>query len=84
MKKFTLSTLFLACASTLLVGCGDSKTNINEIPPTIIPIEDDHGHEGELSKGRLAIADAEHALIHIFDLDENSLVESLAITNPAE
>ena len=84
MKKFTLSTLFLACASTLLVGCGDSKTNINEIPPTIIPIEDDHGHEGELSKGRLAIADAEHALIHIFDLDENSLVESLTITNPAE
>jgi hypothetical protein len=83
MKTFNLKALVLACTATGLVGCGDSKTNITEIDPTVVPVVDDH-HDEELGKGRLAIADAEQAVVHIFDLEDNSLVESINITNPAE
>ena len=82
MKKLSLKTLVIACAATALVGCGDSETNIIEIAPT--PIDAGHDHDHELGKGRLAIAEVDQAVIHIFDLEDNSLVESLTITNPAE
>ena len=82
MKIISLKSLLLACAATALVGCGDSETNITEITPT--PTADDHDHQQEeLGKGRLAIADKDHAIIHIFDLEDNSLIESVSITNPA-
>lgn len=81
MKKFSLKTLVIACAAMALVGCGDSDTKIIEIAPTPTPIDD--GHDGELGHGRLAIADVNENLIHIFDLEDNSLIESIAITNPA-
>ncbi|MBL4823091.1 MAG: hypothetical protein JKX90_06160 [Colwellia sp.] len=86
MKKFSLKTLVIACAATALVGCGDSDTKITEIAPTPTPIDDghDHDHDGELGKGRLAIAAVDQAVVHIFDLEDNSLVESIDITNPAE
>jgi hypothetical protein len=85
MKIISLKNLLLACAATVLVGCGDSETTITEIAPTPTPIVDDHdNHEEELGKGRLAIADTEQALVHIFDLENNTLVESITITNPAE
>lgn len=84
MKKFRLKTLVIACAATALVGCGDSKTTITEIEPTPATIDDGHDHDAELGKGRLAIADEEQAVVHIFDLEDNSLVESLTLTNPAE
>lgn len=88
MKKFSIKTLIIACAATALVGCGDSKTTITEIAPTPTPtpIDDghDHDHDGELGKGRLAIADVNQAVVHLFNLEDNSLVESLTITNPAE
>ncbi|PKG85078.1 hypothetical protein CXF85_05585 [Colwellia sp. 75C3] len=82
MKTFNLKALVLACTATALVGCGDSETNITEIDPTVVPVVDDH-HDEELGKGRLAIADAEQAVVHIFDLEDNSLVDSLTIENPA-
>ncbi|PCI57589.1 MAG: hypothetical protein COB45_03055 [Gammaproteobacteria bacterium] len=82
MKKFSLKTVVIACAATALVGCGDSETNITEIAPTPASIDD--GHDHELGKGRLVIAAADQAVVHIFDLEDNSLVESLTITNPAE
>jgi hypothetical protein len=84
MKKFNLKTIIIACAATALVGCGDSETNITEIAPTPTQIDDEHDHGGELGKGRLAIADADQAVVHIFDLENNSLVESITLTNPAE
>jgi len=85
MKIISLKSLLLACATTALVGCGDSETTITELPPTPPAADDghDHDHDEELGHGRLAIADAEHAVIHIFDLEDNSLVESLTIENPA-
>lgn len=79
MKIISLKNLLFTCVATALVGCGDSETNITETAAT----PEEHQHE-DLGKGRLAIADAEHALVHIFDLDDNDLVESVAITNPAE
>jgi hypothetical protein len=90
MKIITLKSLLLTCAATALIGCGGSETTIKETPPTHIDNDhrDDHhdhdSHEEELSKGRLAIADAEQAIVHIFDLENNALLESIAITNPAE
>jgi hypothetical protein len=84
LKTFNLKLIAIACAATVLVGCGDSKTTINEIEPTIPPIDDGHDHDTELGKGRLAIASADQAVVHIFDLEDNSLVESVTITHPAE
>lgn len=85
MKTFHLKPIIIACALAL-TGCGNSETNITEIESTVDPVESEEGHDhaGEVGEGRLAIADAEQALIHIFDLEDNSLVESLAITNPAD
>ena len=86
MKNFTLKALVIACAATALVGCGDNETTITELEPTPPPIEEDHDHDHdeELGKGRLAIAELDQAVVHIFDLEDNSLIESLSITNPAE
>ena len=83
MKKFTLNTLVIAFSSLALVGCGDSETNIVELPPTVVDKGDGHHHDDELGKGRLAIADKDNALVHIFSLEDNSLIESVSITNPA-
>ncbi len=85
MKIISLKSLLLACATTALVGCGDSETTITELPSTPPAVDDghDHGHDEELGHGRLAIADSEHAIIHIFDLEDNSLISSLDLTHPA-
>lgn len=83
MKIISLKSLLLTCAATALVGCGDSETNITETASTSTEESHDH-HQAALGKGRLAIADANQAIVHIFDLDDNTLVESVAITNPAE
>ncbi len=85
LKTFNLKTLVIAIAATGLVGCGDSETTITELPPTPVAVEDDHDHhdDAELGKGRLAIASADQAVVHIFDLEDNSLVQSVDITNPA-
>ncbi len=83
MKKFSIKTLVIACAASALIGCGESETTIVELEPT--PVEEGGAHpEAELGKGRLAIAAAEEAVVHIFDLEDNTLVDSLTITNPAE
>lgn len=82
MKKFRLNTIIIACSALFLAGCGDSETNITEITPTPTD-EHDHDHGGEVGKGRLAIADADQAVVHFFDLEDNSLVETITLTNPA-
>lgn len=75
--------LVIACATTVLVGCGDSETTIVELEPT--PVDDGANHPvAELGKGRLAIAAVDEAVVHIFDLEDNSLIDSLTLTNPAE
>ncbi len=84
MKIFSLKSLLLTCTTTALIGCGDSETHITEIAPTPVVIDDDHNHDEALGKGRLAIADAEQAVIHIFDLEDNTLIGSVNITHPAE
>jgi hypothetical protein len=86
LKNVRLRTLILACTTMTLVACGDSETKITELPPALVPVDDghDHDHRQELSEGRLAIAEVEQAVVHIFDLEDNNLIESLAITNPAE
>jgi hypothetical protein len=86
MKKFSLNTLALVCAAAL-TGCGDAETNITELEPTIIIEDDDdhdHDHDEEVGEGRLAITAADQAVIYVYDLEDNSLIDSLNLTHPAE
>lgn len=82
MKINSLPNIVLASAAFLLVGCNSSETTVVEKEPTVI--EDDHAHNDELGKGRLAIAESEQAILHIFDLEDNTLVDSITLTHPAE
>ncbi len=91
MKTNLLSNVALVSAAFLLVGCNSSETTIDEKEPTIIEGEhDDHhdgdhddDHGGEPGKGRLAIAELDQPVIRIFDLEENTLLETVNLTNPA-
>jgi len=81
MKINSLSNIVLVCAASLLVGCNTSETNITEKDPTVVV--DDHAHDEVLGKGRLAIAELDQPVMHIYDLEDNSLLETVNLTNPA-
>jgi len=83
MKTVSLKSVLLTCTALGLIGCGDSTTNITQLPTTPAPIDTGHDHDEEVGKGRLAIASADQAEVHIFDLENNELIETLSITNPA-
>jgi hypothetical protein len=85
MKKFNLKAIALACTATALVGCGDSETTITEKEPTVVaaPADDGHDHDEPLAKGRLAIGEVDQPVVHIYDLETNTLLESVDLTNPA-
>jgi hypothetical protein len=99
MKTNLLSNVVLFSAAFLLVGCNSNETTIDEKEPTIIEgehddehdhdgehdhdDEHDHEHDGELSSGRLAIAELDQPVIRIFDLEDNTLLETVNLTNPA-
>lgn len=88
MKTMLLKSLLLTCTAIGLVGCGDSTTNITELPVTPAPVDTgndhDHDHDEDVIKGRLAIASADQAVVHIYDLNDNTLVESINTTHPTE
>ncbi len=81
MKINSLPNIVLVCAASLLVGCNTSETNITEKEPTVV--DDDHGHDEPLTKGRLAIAELDQPVMRIYDLEDNSLLETVNLTNPA-
>jgi len=82
-----LTFLAAAISSVLLTGCGDAETTIVELPP----IEEEHDHdEGEEhnqneyeidSAGRLSVTDADSNALAIFDLDDNSLLDTFSLTH---
>ncbi|OKY25590.1 5-methyltetrahydrofolate--homocysteine methyltransferase [Thalassotalea sp. PP2-459] len=84
-NSFKLNLLALTISSLVLSGCGDAETNIVEKEP--IAVEDDHDDDHDHgdgytieSMGRLAVLSAESAEAAIFDLDDNTLLESFALT----
>ncbi|NVK56781.1 MAG: 5-methyltetrahydrofolate--homocysteine methyltransferase [Alteromonadaceae bacterium] len=84
-----LSLLAVAISSVLLTGCGDAETTINELPP--IEDHDDHDHDDDHdgedhdhdaeSSGRLMIADADSNAMAVFDLEDNSLLDTFSVTH---
>ncbi len=83
--------LFLAITSALiLVGCGDAETTIVELPPVEAPDDDhdhdhdddhDHGDDFEIdSEGRLVVTDAASNTLTVYDLDDNSVLDTFQAT----
>ncbi|MEC9428494.1 MAG: 5-methyltetrahydrofolate--homocysteine methyltransferase, partial [Pseudomonadota bacterium] len=78
-------------SALLLAGCGDAETNIVELDPIEVP-EDDHDHDGHdhdddhdsdyeiESEGRLVVADAASNTLTVFDLDDNSVLDTFSAT----
>lgn len=68
----------------MLGGCGDAETNIVELDPIAVPDEDhghddDHDHDSEYeieSEGRLVVADNTSNSLTVFDLDNNSALDT--------
>lgn len=92
IHSFKLKLLVAALGAMVLSGCGDAETTLIEKDP--IPVsDDDHGHDDEHdhdddhgnditieSMGRLAVTEANSNMLHVFDLDDNSLLESFSTT----
>jgi len=72
-------------SALLLAGCGDAETNIVELDPIEVP-EDDHDHDDHdsdyeiESEGRLVVADAASNTLTVFDLDDNSVLDTFSAT----
>ncbi len=75
-------------SALLLAGCGDAETNIVELDPIEVPEDDhDHDHDGDHgsdyeieSEGRLVVADAASNTLTVFDLDDNSVLDTFSAT----
>ena len=83
---FRLKLLALAISSTLITACGDAETNIVEKDPIEVPDDsgDDHDHDHDDgytidSMGRLAVLAADSNEANIFDLDDDSLLETFSL-----
>jgi hypothetical protein len=80
---FKLSLLSVALSATLLTGCGGAKTTITELKP---PAEEssEHDHASDLtidSLGRLAITAAGTNQVSLYDLDDNTLLDSFTTSH---
>ena len=86
MKTNYLTLLAASISAILLTGCGDAETTIVELPP-IEEEHDDHDDEHDHdettidSAGRLAVTDADSNALAIFDLDDNSLLDTFSVTH---
>ncbi|QJR81083.1 5-methyltetrahydrofolate--homocysteine methyltransferase [Alteromonas pelagimontana] len=85
-KTFQLNWLAAAIGTLLLTGCGDAETTIVEQDPIEVPgddHDDDHNHDDGLidSLGRLAVTSAESNEAVIYDLDDNSLLDTFPLTH---
>jgi hypothetical protein len=87
MKKSLRLNLLTAALSTLLLyGCGDAETTIIEKESIEVPDEDDdHDHTDDEftieSMGRLAVLSGESNEAGIFDLDDNTLLDTFSLIN---
>lgn len=83
--KYKLIVSSIASA-LMLGGCGDAETNIVELDPIEVPDDDhddDHDHDSDYeieSEGRLVVADNASNTLTVFDLDDNSLLDTFDAT----
>ncbi|WP_158966212.1 5-methyltetrahydrofolate--homocysteine methyltransferase [Paraglaciecola sp. L3A3] len=85
-KSFQLNLLTAAISTLLLYGCGDADTTIIEKDPIVVDEDDDHDDHGHTddeftieSLGRLAVLSGESNEASIFDLDDNSLLDTFSL-----
>lgn len=79
-KRFIFSAITTAL---LLGGCGDAETNIVELEPIEAP-DDDHDHDDDYeieSEGRLVVADTASNTLNVYDLDDNTLLDTFSSTH---
>jgi len=78
---FKLSLLSIILSTTLLAGCGGAKTTITELESSKEK-QSEHDHGNDLiidSLGRLAISAAGSNDVSLYDLDDNTLLDSFSI-----
>ena len=78
-----LSLLSMLIGSLFLTGCGGADTSIEEKAPIVAEEETEEGTSNGFiieSLGRLAVLSADSADTSIFDLDDNDLLDSFALT----
>lgn len=80
MMKTKLNLILCAMLSTTLIACGDSKTNITEKEPVVIPNPggDDHDHDEVSSEGRLAFTTYGANEINIIDLEHKENIATIS------
>ncbi|GHF95046.1 hypothetical protein GCM10017161_24190 [Thalassotalea marina] len=78
--KTKLNLILCAMLSTTLIACGDSKTNITEKEPVVIPNPggDDHSHDEVSSEGRLAFTTYGANEINIIDLEHKENIATIS------
>lgn len=84
-----LSYLAALISALLLTGCGDAETEINELP-SVVEEGDDHDHDHEEDHdhdedhdgepGRLSVLDAESNTLAIYNLEDNTLLDTFTTT----
>lgn len=84
-KKFPLQLLAAVVGAALLAGCGDAETTIVEQDPIDVPDDGhDHGDDDHATgAGRLAVLSAGGDQALIFDLHDDSLLDSFSLSYPA-
>lgn len=91
---FRFNLLALAIGSLLLTGCGDAETTLVEKDPIAVEDEhddhnddhgDDHAHDENTieSAGRLAVLSADSAEAVIFDLDDDTVLDTFTLETNA-
>lgn len=87
-NSLQLKLLAVTISSILFTGCGDAETTLVEKDPIEVPEgEHDHGDDDEHSDditidslGRLAISENASNMLHIFDLDDSTELDSISTT----
>lgn len=83
---FQLNLIVVALGGLLVTGCGgglDSEvSNKTTIETPVTDAGKDHGHDHEIdSEGRLVVLNADKSEAHVYDLDDNKLLESFSLSS---
>ncbi|GGO74220.1 5-methyltetrahydrofolate--homocysteine methyltransferase [Bowmanella pacifica] len=77
-----LKHLSLFVAAAMLAACGDATTEIVEKEPVVVPGDgDDHDHGSVSDAGRLLVTSKGSNQVSLYQLEDNSLLATLGLTN---
>ncbi|MFT6779045.1 MAG: hypothetical protein ACJAV1_002988 [Paraglaciecola sp.] len=85
--SFSFNTIVIALSAIILTGCGDAETTINELPPIVVDAHDDHDDHDDHdahddhddNMGRIAVTSSESNMLSMFDLDDNSQLDTFSL-----